>query len=242
MFGDEYGVPEDPATGSANGCHAVYLVQYKYFGEPEIDIRVEQGNEIQRPSLLRLRASTVLGTAFILRQEIARTDAKTIRLNLAVGQIPVTFEHDVLWMTQIAPTFGPTLDVENIAPVLNLDPLDIDMRFPIQQVSTALPVILVPLKNLDAVRRAHVNLSALKKLIASREAKMIFIFSPETYHAENQINARMFGDEYGVSEDPATGSANGCLAGYLAYYQYWGKREIDIRVEQGYEIQRPSLL
>ena len=30
--------------------------------------------------------------------------------------------------------------------------------------------------------------------------------------------------------------------GYLARHRYWGKREIDIRVEQGYEIYRPSLL
>ncbi|HEX7400892.1 MAG TPA: PhzF family phenazine biosynthesis protein, partial [candidate division Zixibacteria bacterium] len=54
--------------------------------------------------------------------------------------------------------------------------------------------------------------------------------------------ARVFVDYYGIPEDPATGSANGCLAGYLVKYRYLGKDKIDIKVEQGYEIGRPSLL
>jgi len=46
----------------------------------------------------------------------------------------------------------------------------------------------------------------------------------------------------GIPEDPATGSGNGCLAAYFIKNHYWGKAEIDIRAEQGYEINRPSLL
>ncbi len=46
----------------------------------------------------------------------------------------------------------------------------------------------------------------------------------------------------GITEAPATGSANGCLAGYLAEYNYFSAAKIDIKVEQGYEINRPSLL
>ena len=49
-------IPEDPATGSANGCLAGYLVEHRYFGSDSIDVRVEQGYEIGRPSLLFLKA------------------------------------------------------------------------------------------------------------------------------------------------------------------------------------------
>jgi trans-2,3-dihydro-3-hydroxyanthranilate isomerase len=49
-------VPEDPATGSGNGCLAAYLVKNKYFGTHKIDICTEQGYEMGRPSLLFLRA------------------------------------------------------------------------------------------------------------------------------------------------------------------------------------------
>jgi trans-2,3-dihydro-3-hydroxyanthranilate isomerase len=52
----------------------------------------------------------------------------------------------------------------------------------------------------------------------------------------------MFADCFGIPEDPATGSGNGCLAGYLVRHRYWGREKIDIRTEQGYEIGRPSLL
>ena len=50
------GVPEDPATGSANGCLAGYLVEHRCFGGDAIDVRVEQGYEIGRPSLPFLEA------------------------------------------------------------------------------------------------------------------------------------------------------------------------------------------
>ncbi|GAC1457444.1 MAG: hypothetical protein NVS2B14_06760 [Chamaesiphon sp.] len=56
MFADYLGIPEDPATGSANGCLAGYLLQNSYFGESAINLRVEQGYEIGRPSLLLLKA------------------------------------------------------------------------------------------------------------------------------------------------------------------------------------------
>jgi trans-2,3-dihydro-3-hydroxyanthranilate isomerase len=52
----------------------------------------------------------------------------------------------------------------------------------------------------------------------------------------------MFADYYGIAEDPATGSGNGCLAAYLVKHRYWGHDHINVRSEQGYEIGRPSLL
>ncbi|MGE5541916.1 MAG: PhzF family phenazine biosynthesis protein, partial [Bacillota bacterium] len=61
-------------------------------------------------------------------------------------------------------------------------------------------------------------------------------------HPENRLNVRVFAEYEGVPEDPATGSANGCLAGYLVKHRYFGENRVDVRVEQGYEIGRPSLL
>jgi len=40
---------------------------------------------------------------------------------------------------------------------------------------------------------------------------------------ENDLNVRVFAEYYGVTEDPATGSANGCLAGYLVNHNYLKK-------------------
>ena len=188
-----------------------------------------------------------LGTAFIIRHEIMKEPAETVILNLKVGRIPVTSgsggkEKDILWMKQMNPTFGLTIEPGPVAKVLGLDESEIDDRFIVQEVSTGLPFIIVPLKSLDAVKRAKVNRDECFKLIEDIQAKMILVFCPETYNRENDLNVRVFCDYFGISEDPATGSGNGCLAGYLAKHRYFGDDKIDIRVEQGYEISRPSLL
>lgn len=189
-----------------------------------------------------------LGTAFVLQQAIIQESVSIVRLNLAVGQIPVTLNYakrdiDSLWMRQNAPEFGHRLDAATIAPVLGLSSDQIDDRTPIEEVSTGLPFIIVPLKNLAALQQATVDRSALFKLVETTEAKAILIFCPETRSLDNQLSVRVFIEALaGIPEDPATGSANGCLAAYLVQYAYLGQSSIDIRVEQGYEIGRPSLL
>jgi len=188
-----------------------------------------------------------LGTAFVIQQEIIKEPVEKVILNLKVGQIPVSFKYsgkqiDIMWMRQINPIFGQTFDSGTISQVLSLDESEIDDRFPIQDVSTGVPFIIVPLKTLNAVKRAKIDRNKYFELIKDTEAKCIMIFCPQTYDKENNLNTRVFADYYGVLEDPATGSANGCLAGYLVKQRYFGKERIDIRVEQGYEIGRPSLL
>jgi trans-2,3-dihydro-3-hydroxyanthranilate isomerase len=70
----------------------------------------------------------------------------------------------------------------------------------------------------------------------------ILLFCPQTYSKTNKLNVRVFVDAFGIPEDPATGSGNGCLAAYLSKYQYFGNSDLEISVEQGYEINRPSIL
>ena len=188
-----------------------------------------------------------LGTAFVIQQEIIKKKIDSLILNLGVGQIPVTFEFkgdevDILWMKQKTPEFGQSHDREKIAKMIGLESSMIDERFPIQEVSTGFYALIVPLKNLQAAKRAQINRDIYFSFVKNGGASGILIFSPETYIADNQLNVRFFADYFGVPEDPATGSANGCLAGYLVKYRYFNQPKIDIRVEQGIEINRPSLL
>jgi trans-2,3-dihydro-3-hydroxyanthranilate isomerase len=188
-----------------------------------------------------------LGTAYVLQQFIIKKTVTEVKLNLEVGQIPVSFNYlencpDILWMEQVSPLFGGKFEAKSVAAALNIDESLIDNRFPIEEVSTGLPFIIVPLKSLAAVRACRVDRVGYLKLVDQAEAKSVFVFCPESYQPENQLNARMFDDFHGIAEDPATGSANGCLAAYLIKNRYFGLPEIDLRVEQGYEIGRPSLL
>ncbi|MEB3886122.1 PhzF family phenazine biosynthesis protein [Lyngbya sp. CCY1209] len=188
-----------------------------------------------------------LGTAYIIQQEIIKKAVDRITLNLGVGQIPVTWsdtetEEELLWMRQNPPEFYHSFDRDAIAPVLGLEIEDFDDRFPIQEVSTGVPFIITPLKTQAALRKAKVNLDAYYQFIKTANAKEIFLFCPEAYDPEHQFSARMFAPALGIPEDPATGSANGCFAGYLAHYNYFGSDRVEVQVEQGYEIDRPSLL
>lgn len=188
-----------------------------------------------------------LGTAHIIRREITREAVGTVVLNLQVGQIPVTFgangeDPDLYWMRQMEPRERQSFAPDIVAPVLSLDRSDSDERFPVEEVSTGLPHFVVPLKNLTALKRAKVVKEKYLDFISRTWAKSILVFCPETYSKNPGVSVRVFADYYGVPEDPATGSGNGCLAGYLAKHRYWGTDKIDVRSEQGYEIGRPSLL
>ncbi len=184
-----------------------------------------------------------LGTAFVIQKEIIKKEIKKVVLNLKAGQIPVEFNPDgLLWMKQITPEFFSTAEVEKIAEFLGLDDNNFDRRFPIQEVSTGLPFWIVPLKNLTALKNCRINKDKLFDFVRDKQAKGILVFCLETRNSENTLSVRVFVDYYGVPEDPATGSGNGCLAGYLVKNRYFNKDVINIRCEQGYEIGRPSLL
>lgn len=183
-----------------------------------------------------------LGTAYIIKQEIINKAVDSLVLNLKVGQIPITFENANTWVKQIEPKFGEVIQHERISKVLGLELEEIDTKFKVQEVSTGLPFIIVPLKNLESIRRVKIQSNQYYALIKEIEAKAILTFCPETYDARNDLNVRVFAHYYGIPEDPATGSANGCLAGYLVKNEYFHGNEINVQVEQGYEMGRPSLL
>lgn len=188
-----------------------------------------------------------LGTAAIIDRFVAATPQPELQLDLDVGPIPVRFDRpaETVWMRQPQPEFTAPLAADRVAQlatVLGIDLAAIDARFPVQAVSTGLPFFIVPLKTLATLRSIRTNRDAYFDFIAETAAKNILAFCPQTRQPENQLSVRVFCDYLGIPEDPATGSANGCLAAYLAAHEYFGAAEIAVRVEQGHEIQRPSLL
>ena len=187
-----------------------------------------------------------LGTSYVIQKEIIKSNIKTLLLNLNIGRIPVLFKYksgevEEIWMEHNIPTFTKFFDPSLITGIINLEEEDVDIRFPIQEVSTGLPFIIVPLRKLEDLKRARVDREKYFDVIEKTDAEGILLFCPETYNKGNNLSVRVFADVPGF-EDPATGSGNGCLAAYLVKHQYFDKDKIDIRVEQGYEIGRPSLL
>ncbi|MEF8813723.1 MAG: PhzF family phenazine biosynthesis protein [Halovenus sp.] len=187
-----------------------------------------------------------LGTAAVIRRELADAPGGTVTLDLAAGEIPVTVRktagEEVLWMDQNEPTFGATLPPERAAEILGLDLEAIDDRGPVQVVSTGLPALVVPLVDRAALTAIDLDREAYDGLVAEEGVELVHAACTEPRSEANDLAVRMFAPGLGVSEDPATGSANGCLAGYLSRHAFLGDASVAVRVEQGYEMGRPSLL
>ena len=116
-----------------------------------------------------------------------------------------------------------------------------ETRWPVQVVSTGLPVMIVPVRTLTAVRSIVPDISAIAELCRQYGANGIMAFSTMTVEQQATVHTRMFAPLIGIVEDPATGSASGALGAYLLQH---GVVEVapmtEIIAEQGYEIERPS--
>ncbi|HEY4641193.1 MAG TPA: PhzF family phenazine biosynthesis protein [Thermoanaerobaculia bacterium] len=176
-----------------------------------------------------------LGTAFAIRELLHWSDAPTITLNLGVGQIPVAFNAGMLTMQQKQPTFGPSIDRRALEDILGVE--EIDDRFPVEVVSTGLPSVIVPLTSLDALQRCRIDHERYARFLRDVSKSAILVFTPL-----NDIRVRVFVDDEGFFEDPATGSANGNLAAWFLRHHYFACTAIKYRVEQGFELGRPSIL
>lgn len=186
-----------------------------------------------------------LGTAWILRNEVA-VDAAQVNLNLGVGRVPVRFEptdegDEIPWLTAPPIELGETFAAAPVAAALGLSLEDIDTRFPVQRIHAGIVVTSVPLTGLDALKRSRLDPERFAHVVP-QAFPAVHLFCREPYEPENDLAARFYFYANGAREDPATGSATACLGAYLLEHDYLGSSDVSVRVEQGVEIQRPSLL
>lgn len=186
-----------------------------------------------------------LGTAHVLRTELASKPPMNVTLELGVGLVPVAFEPGreggLYWMRQPSATFGRTAPRKAMAAALGLKPAELGDECPIQEVSTGLATMIVPVRTRAALDRCQVDTARMAKLLEKRDARSVLAFTAEASRG-HAVSVRVFVPGLGVPEDAATGSGNGCLAAYLARYRCLGDSRVDIRAEQGWTLGRPSTL
>jgi trans-2,3-dihydro-3-hydroxyanthranilate isomerase len=197
-----------------------------------------------------------VGTSYILTKFLFKSVKSTLVLALRIGDIPMTIlepndlGQSVIFMRQTQPEFREFFTIEEISAELNIPIDDFDPSVLSQEITTGLPYIIIGLKNLAAMERLTLEFNAFKNFLEKRQkyrtnsptghSTSLFFFTKETYSADNQYNTRMFLIENGaVSEDAATGSANGCFLAYLLKHQ---NARIKATVEQGFQMHRPSFI
>ena len=189
----------------------------------------------------------ILGTAWVIRRN-EENGTGAIRLALDVGLIHVSFETgaeqgEVAWFRAPPMAFGAIRDREQVARALGLTPQDMDRDFPPREVSGGVTLILAPVRTVEAVRRARLDLTRFQPLAAAGAPPMVYVFCRADRDAAGQnVRARFFFESFGVREDPASGNAAAFLGAYLLNYGYFGPRPVMARIEQGEDIGRPSLV
>jgi trans-2,3-dihydro-3-hydroxyanthranilate isomerase len=109
---------------------------------------------------------------------------------------------------------------------------------PTQTVSTGTPQLMIPLRNLEALRRAQLDIPAYNKLRTAADFFSPHLFCLEGATAAGQTFARHFGTPPDTLEDPFTGSATGGIAAYLWRYNLLEKPEFV--AEHGHWLHRPG--
>lgn len=183
-----------------------------------------------------------LGTASTILEEILGGTMDHVTLSLAVGKVPVRAEGDLLWMEQPEPRFGAQHDPKRILDALGLEKDDLDPRYPVEEVTTGLWHVIVPLRSRDALRRVRLSAQAYDELARNERTRALLSFTTETDDKRNTVAVRNILPALGMIEDPATGSGNGCLAAYLSRHRVLGAARVDVRAEQGNDMGRPSVL
>lgn len=181
-----------------------------------------------------------LGTAYIIWKVLENCETDQVILNLDAGSIPVTIDGDVLTMSQNPPVYGETVDKGILAEILSVDAGLIRDDYPIQWVSTGLAAYIIPMVNAEAVKQCRVNHERFEHFFLEHDKCSLLMVSVESKH---ELKVRVFMDDTGFLEDPATGSANGDLAGYLLKHDMLGMgKNLEYTVYQGAEARRPSVL
>jgi trans-2,3-dihydro-3-hydroxyanthranilate isomerase len=204
------------------------------------------------PTVGTAHALVALGEVTATGQDI------TVVLGEGVGPVPVRVRleggqpvHAQLTTAMLPEERSDVPDIAQLAEVLSLAPSDfVGGTHTPRAVNCGIPWLVIPLASVDAVERARIRMEAWERVLKGTWGSWPFVFAMTNGHDDTSspahvrgvdIRARAFLPGAAVPEDPATGSANACLAGYLAART---PRDGTLRweVAQGVEMGRASRL
>jgi trans-2,3-dihydro-3-hydroxyanthranilate isomerase len=213
--------------------------------EPQVEAR--EGTTVRIFTVaeeLPFAGHPTLGTALYLYSQRGPVDQ--IVLDLKVGKVPVRFAPDSNngtsdrvdgktfgEMRQRDPEFGQIFSRDDVARAVGIDAGEIAPDWPCQVVSTGLAFAIVPFRNLKALANFKPDIGRALSFLEGTGGRFFYFVCPET---KGKMRARMF--FYG-GEDPATGSAAGCAASWMAKYGV-AKPDEQTVIWQGVEAGRPS--
>ncbi|MGF6307802.1 trans-2,3-dihydro-3-hydroxyanthranilate isomerase [Bradyrhizobium sp. i1.8.4] len=192
-----------------------------------------------------------VGTAFVLAGQEAKPPAR-LRFEEKAGLVPVEILSDggrVIGAELTAPQRLERTNVVSAADAaaclsLSADDVKTDRHAP-QVVSVGLPFLVVEIASREALKRARPDAAAFARALAQIGRDVVYFYTRDVPAGEQPLDlqARMFHPgASGLSEDPATGSATAACAALLADIDPARDGELRLRIGQGVDMGRPSLL
>jgi trans-2,3-dihydro-3-hydroxyanthranilate isomerase len=192
-----------------------------------------------------------IGAAMLLAYlgEFTHTEKSEIVFKEKVGNVPITvyFEYSKPSYAELTvpklPQEGPPPPTrEQIAEAISLESSDISSKQKSLAFSCGLPFLFVPIVSLNKLKNASINHEKWKKYISSYWAPQVYLITTDIEKPDSDFHARMFAPALGIPEDPATGSAVAAMSGYLSKLPKYQDGDFSVVIEQGFEINRPSIL
>jgi trans-2,3-dihydro-3-hydroxyanthranilate isomerase len=192
-----------------------------------------------------------VGTAFVLATQAAKVPAR-LKFEEGAGLVPVEIlqeEGRAVGAELTAPQPLAKLtqfSAEQAAACLSLSAADVrtDRHQPVI-VSVGMAFVVLELTSRDALRRTKPEPAAFSRVLSSDGAVGVYFYTSDVPPAEKpcDLQARMFfPGSNELTEDPATGSATVATAALLAEISSERDGELKLRIGQGYDMGRPSLL
>jgi trans-2,3-dihydro-3-hydroxyanthranilate isomerase len=192
-----------------------------------------------------------VGTAFVLAMLAAKAPPR-LKFEEKAGLVPVDILTEQGRVTGAELTAPQPLQrfsefsTKELASCLSLSASDIRTdRHPPQIVSVGLPFLMVELASREALRRAKPDAAAFARTFPRDGSDAVYFYTSDVPAKEQSLDlqARMFHPgANGISEDPATGSATAAAAALIADLDSTREGELRLRIGQGVDMGRPSLL
>lgn len=192
-----------------------------------------------------------VGTAFVLATRATKSPERlTFEEKAGLVEIAILQDGSKVVGAELTAPQGlrrwKEVSPEQAASCLTLDAADVrtDRHAP-HIVSVGLPFLAVELVSREALRRAKPNAAAFARTFPIDGSDAIYFYTRDVPATERpcELQARMFHPgTSGLTEDPATGSATVALAAMLADLDPLQDGELRLKIGQGFDLGRPSLL
>lgn len=198
------------------------LLELPFAGHPTVGAAVVLGLQ-NRVSAVRLEEAIGLITCVIEPK-----DKRTAEARFALPQLPAEV--------------GRAPEVPEIARALGLDAEDIGCGVYRPAVySAGMVFYLVPVRDEAALARVRLERRGWHDLFPLGH-HAVYVFTETRGDAGVQFASRMFSPGLGIDEDPGTGAAAAALIGLLAKHAVMADGQVDLKLRQGVEIGRTSII